>query len=457
MLAIALAGCQEYPFSYRPKQRVAVTSVREVVVRNSDTDILFVIDSSASMQDEQDNLRRNARAFIETLSLSENAYRIGIITTDALDFESPGQDGGRLRMRRATQTQLNTAGCGIGPDTSGLRYLQRPALDSPQVDALRCRLVEDMAATVGSIGTDGSGLEAGLLGVRKAVDPASDAATANSGFIRPAADLAVVFLTDEEDCSYESYPPESNDLQWCYENIANATPLGNFIDFLVSKKDPAAGVRKIRAALIGGGAPEGSDGSSFTPRGCRLTTAGEPSVDCGCWNESNDAAFCEYLNDFGHVCTALAGCTAERCDAMPSSRYYDFLRELRRRRLAVSFPGGTFADSICRDEYDETLLKIANTVVLSTCFVLQEPALGPDAVQVAIRSLDSAGATQDRIVPRFDSGDSSADCQTCGGECAQGAWRYVDERTFCLECGLKKEVGQEFVLTVLNELEGVGE
>src|SRR5262245_37580237 len=87
VLVVVLVGCQEYPFAYRPKQRVAVTSVREIVVRNSDTDILFVIDSSGSMQEEQDNLRRNTRAFIEELSLSENAYRVGIITTDALDDE----------------------------------------------------------------------------------------------------------------------------------------------------------------------------------------------------------------------------------------------------------------------------------------------------------------------------------------------------------------------------------
>ncbi len=457
MLTIVLAGCQEYPFSFRPKQRVAVTSVREVVVRNSDTDILFVIDSSGSMQDEQDNLRRNTRAFIEAVSLSENAYRIGIITTDALDEEDAGQDGGRLRMRRATQTQLNNAGCGIGPDMSGRRYLERPALDSPRVDAERCRLVEDMVATVGSIGVDGSGREAGLLAMRKAVDPSSEAADINDGFIRPEADFALVFLTDEEDCSHATYPQDASDQRWCYESIATATPINNFIDFLVSTKDPAAGVRKIRAALIAGGAPEGPDGSSFSPSGCRLTAAGDPSVECGCWNESNDAAFCEYLNDFGHPCATVAGCNVERCDALPSSRYYDFLNELRRRRVAVSFPGGTFADSICRDEYDETLLKIASTVVLSSCFVLQEPALGPDAVQLAIRATDGGGASQVRIIPRYDGSDNSADCQTCGGACEQGAWRYVDERTFCLECGLKKEVGQEFVLTVLNELEGVGE
>src|SRR5262249_33598444 len=151
----------------------AITSVREIVVRSADTDILFVIDDSGSMQEEQDDLRRNTRAFIEEVSLSENAYRIGIVTTDALDQGSPGTDAGRLRMQRASQTQLNTAGCGIGPDTSGLRYLERPPLDDPQVDAKRCRLVEDMVATVASLGTKGSGTEAGLLAMHQAMDPSS--------------------------------------------------------------------------------------------------------------------------------------------------------------------------------------------------------------------------------------------------------------------------------------------
>ncbi|MBI3178075.1 MAG: VWA domain-containing protein, partial [Deltaproteobacteria bacterium] len=84
-LLATLAACQEYPFVYRPNQRVAITTVREVIVRNTNTDVLFIIDNSGSMTEEQANLKRNTAIFIAALAQSENIYRVGIITTDARD------------------------------------------------------------------------------------------------------------------------------------------------------------------------------------------------------------------------------------------------------------------------------------------------------------------------------------------------------------------------------------
>jgi hypothetical protein len=122
----------------------------------------------------------------------------------------------------------------------------------------------------------------------------------------------------------------------------------------------------------------------------------------------------------------------------------------------VSFPSGTFEDSICQPKYDDTLLQIARTVVLSDCFVVAEDALSADSVRLVIRHPDGTGKVSERDVPRYtaDPRDTTADCSSCGGACSTGAWRYVDARTFCLECGLKKLVSDEFVLTVVNEVVG---
>lgn len=450
-----LAACQEYPFVYRPRQRVAITTVREVVIRDTNTDILFVVDNSGSMIEEQENLKRNMRVFIEELSRSENAYRVGVITTDGLDEAMAGRDGGRLRMSRASQAQLDAAGCNIAPDASGARYLERPALDDPEVEAKRCRLVEDFAATVTSIGTNGSGTEVGLMAAQLAFDPsATDVAAHNAGFMRPEADLALVFLTDEEDCSMAEFEPVSSRTNaWCYEQVASAIPVADYVAFFAGLKG-TDGVRKIRGALIGGGTFQGEGQADFTPSGCHIDSASQPSANCGCWSSSPDDFFCAYLQQpYGAPCTDAATCDP-RCDAVSTGRYFDFLQELRRQRLTVSFPPGTFQDSICQPEYDQTLLNIARTVVLSNCFVVAEDALSVDSIRLLMRHQNDDGSIVDTEIPRIDETDPTATCQACGS-CATGAWRYVDARTFCLDCGLKKGTADEFVLTVINEVVGV--
>ncbi|MBI5508685.1 MAG: hypothetical protein HY903_08020 [Deltaproteobacteria bacterium] len=466
---VTLVGCQDYSFLYRPHQRVATTQVHEIVMRNSDTDILFVIDNSGSMQEEQDNVIRNTRLFIDELALSENAYRVGIVTTDAIDEKHPGEDGGRLRMVRANQTRLNNAGCGIGPDTSPLPYLVRPNLDDPQADAKRCRLVQDFTATVQSLGTGGSGRESGMLSARKALDSRlATIAAHNAGFLRDGADLALIFLSDEEDCAFEDYGTGDWPNAQCYEDTAHAIPPASLLDFFANLKSVDSGVRKVRAALIAGGIKSGESGSDFTPRGCVLEPAG-PSAACGCWSSTDDSFFCTYLNGFGQPCSSTAGCGGSpgdrcaaapgglcdtpRCEALPAVRYHGFMAELRRRRLAVGFSRGTYEDSICQNEYDQTLLTIARTVVLSSCFSLETPITDPDTVRLIVRPVGSTDA--DTLVPRYspDAADTGAVCHDCG-LCAGGGWQLMDPKTICLQCGLKKQTGDEFLLTAITEMVG---
>lgn len=479
LFASALPHCQTYDFAYRPTQRVAITSIREVVVRNTDTDILFIVDNSNSMGEEQANLIRNTRLFIEELATSDNAYRVGVMTTNALDEDRNqagplGTDGGRLRLVRATQTQLNSANCNIAPDSSPLPYLIRPDPSDAQVDAKRCRLIEDFVATISSLGIQGSSRESALEAARRAfngVDP--NVENRNSGFLRDEADLALVLLTDEDDCGFADYGSDTWPNSQCYADAAQAVSVATYANFFAGLKG-SGGIRKIRAALIGGGFVGTGESAGFEPSGCRLV-GGNPSVDCGCWSSTDEDFFCSYLHDYyGHVCVDTTGCAAagsavgdtcasqsggicntDRCEALPAGRYHAFMNELGGRRLSVGFPRGTFEDSICRGEYDQTLLTIARTVVLSSCFVTEEPALGPNQVSMKLRHVDSTtGALTETAIPRYDAADSTAECQTCGGSCANGAWRFVDNTTFCLECGLKKQTGDEFILTVLNEVTG---
>ncbi|MEZ4271248.1 MAG: VWA domain-containing protein [Myxococcota bacterium] len=430
----------------RFNERTTVTSTREVVLGSSNTDILFIIDNSNSMKEEQDNLIRNTGIFIEELAKSDNAYRVGIVTTDAI------AEGGKLRMRRATQSELNAAGCNIGPDNSGLFYLVRPALDDPQSQQKRCRLQEDFIATVKSLGIEGSGREAGLAAARFSVgDAVPSTVQHNDDFLRVDADLALIFMTDEDDCSFAQYGSGPWGNARCYEEIAGAIAVNDFVDFFTELKSSTSGIRATRAALIGGGGFSGEGNADFEPRGCWLTNQ-SASTNCGCWSSSNDDFFCTYLEDFGHSCSEKDRCNLEACDALPAGRYHSFIKELRRRRLAAGFPGGTFEDSICLAEYDTTLLTIVRNVVLSECFELYEPPTDPALIQFSMTRVDgTTGQSVPVGVPRYDPTDTQAECQSCG-DCSSGAWRLVNPTTICLECGLRKQTGDAFTIYALTDL-----
>ncbi len=487
MLAF-LAACQEYPFVYRPNQRVALTTMREVIVRNTNTDVLFIIDNSGSMTEEQANLKRNTAVFITTLAQSENIYRVGIITTDARDEAAPGENGGRLRLVHATSAELSAAGCGIGEDTSPEPYLVRPDPLDPQATEKRCRLVEDFKKTIDAVGVNPNHFfEAGLAATCQALASAGAAdcsavtagsvpcactdavAAANSGFLRPDADLAVIALTDEDDCTFADFTGMTP--VQCYQEAASALPVASFVTFLAGLKGGTSGVRRVRAALIAGGVWAGEGNADFVPRGCRLDTVlSAASADCGCWTATDSDGYCTHLQRFGHACPSTLDCTSTntckatltsatcdttRCDALPGLRMHQLITDLRARRQQYGFSGGTYEDSICQPEYDQTLLTIARTVVLTSCFTLDEPALSAGWVRVVHRHTDTiTGAVSERELMRYDPLDPSAPCQDCAN-CDGRAWAYVDAQNFCLECGLKKETGDEFLITVVNDVYGV--
>lgn len=473
MLFGAFVGCQDYAFINFPNRSARVEHIGEMVLTNTDVDILFVVDNSGSMSEEQENLIVNTALFVEELSLLENAYRIGVISTDALDEGREGNgplglDAGRLRFEPASVSRLATAGCSIEPSDASVPYLERPDPESPTHDAERCRLVEDFRETVASLGTDGSGREAGLLAAELGLSTDSDAAERNLGFLRDDADLALILLTDEDDCSFENY-----DGRWinktCYDRRTEAIGIEHFVSFYGQRKQD---IRKVRAALIGGGVWETGDSASFVASGCHLTASGA-SADCGCWSSAlSDDFFCNMLGDFGHLCEDTEGCRSsetcasvpgdicdvKRCDALPASRYHKFIGELSRQRVAANAPSGTYEDSICRGSYGEALLDIVYKVVAPNCFELNQPPFDPDSVQMVRQRIGTeTDAVTEQTIPRLHAEDPNTGCQSCG-DCPEGAWEYHDKdttmKTICLTCGLHKGMGDIFELQVLSDVVG---
>jgi hypothetical protein len=222
LLLAALAALPGCACDTVPADAVQDCSATQVLPDAVATDILFVIDDSGSMSEEQANLRDNLGAFIDALIASpvENDFRIGVTSTSVEEFGAtattgqsypcagrgctpsvPFPDGALLAVRQ------DAGGNGIAgsldydrtlyPSLSGFRGARVLGKGDGSAAALAA-LARDFKANV-QLGTTGSGREQPFRAARLALtDRLLDV---NAGFLRPGARLAVIIVTDEDDCS----------------------------------------------------------------------------------------------------------------------------------------------------------------------------------------------------------------------------------------------------------------
>ena len=165
---------------------------------NPNLDILFVVDNSGSMFDEQESLARWANEYLfGVLQLELGALpnlHIGVISTNMGAGSTPIAGCQGSGDRGILQNQPRVADC-TGPSDRYIRDVANP-------DGTRDRNYEgELAETFGCIaqlGVEGCGYEQPLKAMKRALDPNN---TDNAGFLREDALLAVVFVTDEDDCS----------------------------------------------------------------------------------------------------------------------------------------------------------------------------------------------------------------------------------------------------------------
>jgi hypothetical protein len=200
------------------------------------TDILFVVDDSGSMSEEQANLATNLGAFIDTLAASpvENDFRIGVTNTSVEEFNASATSGrsyaagpsagvpypaGALISIKVDRNGNAISGAidydaGLFAQTSGFG-------GNRILDKASPTLAADFKANV-RVGLDGSGKEQPLRAARLALS--DRLADANKGFLRDGARLAVVFLTDEDDCSDSADPFATSNDQCHAKATKNANP-----------------------------------------------------------------------------------------------------------------------------------------------------------------------------------------------------------------------------------------
>ncbi len=170
------------------------------VTVNRDLDILFVIDDSPSMLDKQANLKNSFPVLVNTLSSLAGGLpniHIGVITTDmgtkGADETTPGPTigsgpGSCAGTGKDGQLQINSApvtGTFLSDvDNGGTRVRNYTGT------------LEQAFSAMASAGANGCGFEQPLAAIKRSFEQ-----VANAGFIRSTARLAIVLLTDEDDCS----------------------------------------------------------------------------------------------------------------------------------------------------------------------------------------------------------------------------------------------------------------
>lgn len=360
-VAVILFGCQDYYFTPVNPELFKEGVIRQTYARPVPADILFIVDNSGSMEDEQNLLANNFRAFIGEIA-GQGDYQIAIISTD-VSSEQNEQSGLSFtayknnppyfssdNVDRSSCYPANIAlSCFRGEDpTNRIVHSGHSIEEQIQLFSQNVR-----------VGSCGSGTEAGLEAMSRALNRMRSGC--NRDFLRDDANLVVIVVSDEDDSSSRN--------------------IRTYVEHLVRQKPP----EKIRFALIGG---IDSDGN---PSNCRAN-----SSTCGNLCQmtpppGESSRFRRYC----HSCSYYN--SADCCNADAASRYVEFARSLE-NSITNANPalvksncsgdqegrGACLVDSICQNDFSSTLNRIARELVAQSEYLLDQPACNPDGITVKV-------------------------------------------------------------------------
>ena len=222
---------------------------------SNEVDILWVIDNSLSMGDEQEELADRFIEFIGAMGDVGLAWQIGVVTTDMESSRESGIiQGGPLILT---------------PDTENYENKFR-------------RLATE-------VGLDGSDKEAGIdAAIQALTEPLISAD--NAGFLRDEAKLSVIYVSDENDCTNRG-AMAALDGDACYSESDLLVPMSELIaEYEAIKADP----NMVKVSAIVG--PPVSEGCVGAVPGFRYNTMAEAFGGL-------QASICE--EDFSEIMTEL--------------------------------------------------------------------------------------------------------------------------------------------------------
>ncbi|MBT3220566.1 MAG: hypothetical protein HN348_15885 [Proteobacteria bacterium] len=169
---------------------------------NNEVDILWVIDNTNSMTEEQSILSGGFDKFIAEIESTGTDFHLGVITTS---FETGDTERGKL--------------------------LGDPPVITSDDDYM------NLFANRVQVGFEGSNKEKGLEAAVYALSPVMTTGY-NTGFLRPEAELLVVIVSDEDDCS-DNGALDGEHQRLCYTERDRLTPVSAFVSDLRELKSSA--------------------------------------------------------------------------------------------------------------------------------------------------------------------------------------------------------------------------
>ncbi len=217
LACLPLLACIDRSLSELPSTPDTVEKKTVAISLNNELDLLFVVDNSGSMLAEHQSLESRFPELIralDELGPRRPDLHIGVVTSDmGTGRVDTGEacshsDGGRMQG-------------GHCPALGGATFLS----DVVGPDGTRVTnytgTLDAAFACMADVGTDGCGFEQHLASMKAALSP-----KVNPGFLRKSANLGVVILADEDDCSTE------DDRLFARDPASGPDPvLGPFSDF----------------------------------------------------------------------------------------------------------------------------------------------------------------------------------------------------------------------------------
>jgi hypothetical protein len=466
---------------------------------NNDLDILFMVDDSSSMTTVQQNVGRNFPVFmgvLKSLPAGLPNVHIAVVTSNM----GAGAFTGKIFNQDGTANTCNM------PD--GGRFVDRPRAASAVADP-RCAAaklnpgahfiesfnngtqnnfsgaIEDVFSCIAQVDAVGCGFEHQLAAVKTALgDPEHGVAPPdqNAGFLRRDAYLAIIWITNEDDCS----APADSLLFSTEQNPTDSSgrPLGPFASFRCTEYGIMCGGQRVpttptTAPLLACASADqyfqSDPKHSLVPVktyidyfqhlkrlpnhviGAAIAAPPDP------FNVSLDnAPGHNNWSQLSHNCFTTACATDPRCD-MRSAQYDEKHCDcvfgdpaVRLNQVVGSFgQQGTFVN-ICQDDYRESMRVIAQLIgrrLGRQCIdgTLADPASGlkkpvaalaagavmdPNRVSCSIREVQYLGTSQQTMSPPMSpcnpAGQASGTCWAILGDtqCSSGAKTVICRNGF---------------------------
>jgi len=216
---LLLAACEQENEVYRQTHEDVFYQVPTDLV-----DILWVVDNSLSMADEQAEVADKFSDFISSVEDTDLDFHIGVITTD-MDSSDLGR--GRLLGDPIYLTQ-----------------------DTPNYAELFAERVQ--------VGTKGSDREKGIDAAYTALSEPMISGS-NAGFLRDGATLSIIYVSDENDCTDRGALDVYTEAQACYEHSDELVPVRELLaDYSELKSN---GERILVSSIVGPEITQNCDGA----------------------------------------------------------------------------------------------------------------------------------------------------------------------------------------------------